>query len=86
MGGIAPFGGLWAAVELFRLSVIPLIIDSSIDARRGGGYKDPDHVITLAFSIWPEEEQWIILRTLRPNSALRSWEFPYPLPPPPGTD
>ena len=46
--GISPFGGLWPAVELFRLSGLHEAINSSIGARSGRGYSDSDHVLALA--------------------------------------
>ncbi|OPZ40675.1 MAG: hypothetical protein BWY99_00560 [Synergistetes bacterium ADurb.BinA166] len=45
--GMSPYGGLWPAVELFRKTGLPETIDSSIGARRGRGYCDSDHVLSL---------------------------------------
>jgi hypothetical protein len=45
--GITSFAGLWPAVELFRKSGLPDVIDSAVGARSSRGYRDSDHILSL---------------------------------------
>ncbi len=45
--GITSFAGLWPAVELFRKSGLPEVIDSAVGARSSRGYRDSDHILSL---------------------------------------
>ena len=45
--GITSFAGLWPAVELFRKSGLPEVIDSAVGARSSRGFRDSDHILSL---------------------------------------
>ena len=45
--GITSFAGLWPAVELFRKSGLPEVIDSAVGARSSRGFRDSEHILSL---------------------------------------
>ena len=61
--GITSFAGLWPAVELFRKSGLPEVIDSAVGARSSRGFRDSEQSFPSSFSISPEEAQ----RTTSPS-------------------